>query len=248
MIERPGDGDGAWFLSDGEDARLIGHRGCADQYPENTRLAVRQSAPHVDAIEIDVRRCGSGELVAFHDELLDRLTGRPGAVCDTTWERLRECTVLDSEQPVARLSTLLEAVPADTAVNVELKERGLEADAVEAAGCVDSAVLFLSFDSAVLRELRRVAPDAARALIVATDEVDPIQRATELGCVAVHPQWGIVDRPFVSDAHDAGLAVNAWTVAERAVAADLVRIGVDGLIVDRWDVRGDGRNDPDDGA
>jgi len=48
--------------------QVIGHRGCADVYPENTVRAVTRAANFLDAVEVDVRRCGSGELVVFHDE------------------------------------------------------------------------------------------------------------------------------------------------------------------------------------
>lgn len=36
---------------------MIAHRGCADQYHENTRTAFERSVAHVDAVEIGVRRC-----------------------------------------------------------------------------------------------------------------------------------------------------------------------------------------------
>ena len=52
----------------------IAHRGFADDYPENTPLAFRKASERADAVEMDVQRCGSSELVVFHDAYLDRLT------------------------------------------------------------------------------------------------------------------------------------------------------------------------------
>jgi len=220
-----------------EEVTLIAHRGCAGQYPENTVAALERSAPHVEWVEIDVRRCGSGELVVFHDGTLDRLTGATGRVADTGWDRLRELTVLGSGEPIPRLGEALEAVPADTGVNVELKGRGLAADAVAVAGEVDNDVLYSSFHPAALEAVGAVDTGADRALLVADPDPErAVRRAAALGCVAVHPDAASATAEFVGTADGAGLAVNAWTVTERAGARRLLSAGVDGLIVDRWDV------------
>ena len=55
--------------------RLIAHRGFAGVNPENTLQAVEAAAGVADAIEVDVRRCESGDLVVIHDETVDRLQG-----------------------------------------------------------------------------------------------------------------------------------------------------------------------------
>jgi glycerophosphoryl diester phosphodiesterase len=222
----------------GDRVALIGHRGCAAQYPENTVAAITRAAPHVDAVEIDVRRCGSGELVVCHDAELDRLTGATGRVADADWEDLRGLTVLDSDEPIPRLGEVLAAVPGGTAVNVELKEPGIAADALEAARDADATVWFSSFLPGALEELRDHAPEADRALLVADgDAASAVDRAVGLGCVAVHPAVDLATEPgYVETAREAGLAVNAWTAADGEDAARLLRAGVDGIIADRWDV------------
>ena len=223
---------------DSDGVALIGHRGCAAQYPENTVAAIERAAPHVDAVEIDVRRCGSGELVVCHDAELERLTGATGRVADADWDELRELTVLDSGEPIPRLDRALAAAPEGTAVNVELKERGVAADALEVARDSGTTVWFSSFLPGALEALRDRAPEADRALLVADgDAASAVDRAVDLGCVAVHPAIDLATEPgYVEAAHDAGLAVNAWTAVDGADAARLLRAGVDGIIADRWDV------------
>lgn len=227
--------------TDAADVALIGHRGCADQYPENTAHALARAAPHVDAVEVDVRRCASGELVVFHDEDLDRLTEATGRVADAEWSALRELTVLDSGEPIPRLREALAAVPSETAVNVELKERGLAADALAVAREADVDVWFSSFLPGALAALRDVDPAPETALLVDDGDADDvIERATELDCVAIHPAADLVTGPrFVETAHDAGVEVTAWTVTDRAEGDRLVAAGVDGLVVDRWDLFSD---------
>ncbi|MUW15061.1 glycerophosphodiester phosphodiesterase [Halorubrum sp. CBA1125] len=217
---------------------LIAHRGCAGQYPENTLAAIARAAPRVDAVEIDVRRCGSGELVVFHDERLDRLTGATGRLADADWADLRDLTVLDSDEPVPRLAEALAALPDDTGVNVELKEAGLVADALAVADETDVDPLYSSFRPAVLDALRDAAPEAHSALLVADAEPGPaVRAATDLGCAAVHPDVETAADPaFTEAAHDSGLAVNAWTVTAETDVAPLLAADVDGIITDRWDV------------
>lgn len=233
--------EGAHPRTDGgttsRDVRVIGHRGCAEQYPENTLLAVERSAPHVDMVEVDVQRCGSGELVVFHDDELGRLTDATGSVSTTGWDRLRELTVLDSEQHIPLLSDLLDAVPVDTAVNVELKHEGMADDVLGAASAVENEILFSSFSATALREIRDRDDDAALALVVADSPEIGRSIAADLDCVAVHPDYELVlGTEFVTRAHEDGFAVNAWTVDDEATATRLVEAGVDGLFVDRWDV------------
>ncbi|WP_318568675.1 glycerophosphodiester phosphodiesterase [Salinigranum marinum] len=235
--ETDGDGTATETEATDRDVRLIGHRGCADQYPENTLLAVRESAPHVDMIEIDVQRCGSGELVVFHDDELDRLTDATGSVSTTDWETLSELTVLDSDQRIPLLVALLEAVPSETAVNVELKHEGMADEVLEAAGAVDNEVLFSSFSPTALRELRERDADAPLAFVTNESPESSRSIATDLDCVAINPDYEMVlGTSFVADAHDEGLAVNTWTIDDAETAERVVDAGVDGLFVDRWDV------------
>jgi len=219
--------------------RLIAHRGCAARGPENTVCAIERALPHVDAVEVDVRRCGSGELVVVHDATLGRLTGLDRPVSAVDYETLRSYAVLDSDQSIPRLTDVVDALPADVGLNVELKERGLAAD-VETAVADHPEVWVSSFDATALAETH-----LPRAFLFAGDGdgaddwTAGVATARDLDCVAVHPQYDlVVDTPErVADAHDAGLAVNAWTPPP-AVVPRLRRAAVDGVIVDDWTVDG----------
>lgn len=220
-----------------DDVRLIAHRGCADQYPENTILAAEQSAPHVDMIEFDVQRCGSGELVVFHDDELDRLTDATGSVSRTDWEELKELTILDSDETIPRLSAFLSAVPSDTAVNIELKHDGMAEEVVAAARECDNEVLFSSFWPDALREVREHDSEVALAFLIDDGPERGLSFAADLNCVAVNPGVDLVlDTDFVEQAHADKFEVNTWTVDDRETARRLVDAGVDGLFVDRWDL------------
>lgn len=215
---------------------LVAHRGFADEYPENTLLAFESAAEHADAIEMDVRRCGSGELVVFHDEKLSRLTDVRGLVADTPWSELRELTVLDSGETIPRLESALDAIPDDVWVNVELKHRGMVARVLDAVDGVENELSFSSFEPRALGELRE--RDTAASLgYISQRGPNCIETALDLGCEAVHPSADICDAAFVTRAHEEGLHVNAWTVETRTEAERLAAAGVDGVVADTHRVR-----------
>lgn len=214
--------------------RVIGHRGCPDHFPENTVAAVRGAAPHVDWVEVDVQRCASGEIVVFHDEALDRLTGASGRVRDTTLATLSSLTVGDSDERIPTLVNLLDELPAGTGLNVELKHAGMGREVVDLLGDQPNEAVVSSFQPAALSPV-----DGVPAALLFADEFDGnLGQAADLNCGFVHPHREIVDGEAVERAHEQGVEVNAWTVRTAGEARRLRAAGVDGLIVDSWTVVG----------
>ncbi len=85
----------------------IGHRGANDDEPENTLCSFQKALEiGVDAVEFDVRRAGSGELVVIHDDKVDRTTNGSGAVSSFTLDEIRRLTAEKGE----RIPTLDEAL------------------------------------------------------------------------------------------------------------------------------------------
>jgi glycerophosphoryl diester phosphodiesterase len=209
----------------------IAHRGFADDYPENTPLAFESAAKRADAVEMDVQRCGSGELVVFHDAKLGRVTDRFGLVQDTPWSVLRELEILDSDQTVPSLETALGSVPAGTAINLELKHVGMADEVLDAVGDVANEILLSSFDSNVLRDLHE-RDDGVRLAYINQRGPNCIDTAADLGCVSVHPRADLCDATFVERAHEEGLTVNSWTVDDEEGARALADVGVDGIVSD----------------
>lgn len=209
----------------------IAHRGFADERAENTVGALVAAAGVADFIEFDVRRCGSGELVVFHDETVGRVTDGTGRVEDLTRSELAGLDVLDSGEGIPTLREVLEAIPSTAGINVELKENGLAADVADELTAHGGSILLSSFDASILAELSVVTDDPL-ALIVDGTPNARLERALELGCVAIHPHWDLCDESFVTRAQDAGLDVNVWTIRDNLGAISARSAGVDGLITD----------------
>lgn len=213
---------------------LIAHRGFALEHPENTVGAVRGAAEAgADVVEVDARRAGSGEVVVHHDATVDRVTNGEGPVSDFSAAALADLEVLDSGEGIPQLGQVVEALPDEVGLNVELKEEGLAEDVLPLLEAVEGPVLVSSFSETALEAARAAAPEVDRALLVDRRPRTAVDRATALGCTAIHPRARLVVRSLlVRRAHDAGLAVNAWTLRSPRLARWLTRLGVDGLIAD----------------
>ena len=69
---------------------ICAHRGDNACFPENTVPAFLSAAEkHAAMVEMDVKRCKTGELIILHDGTVDRTTNGKGKVSDLTFDQLR---------------------------------------------------------------------------------------------------------------------------------------------------------------
>ena len=96
------------------------HRGGAEEVPENSLAAFRHA---VDLgyryLETDVHLTVDGVLVAFHDDVLDRVTDSTGRLADLSWDEVSTARIAGTE-PIPTLTELLEAFP-DAQINIDAK-------------------------------------------------------------------------------------------------------------------------------
>lgn len=217
--------------------RPIAHRGCLTQYPENTLSAFRGCAPSVEMIETDVRRCGSGELVIFHDDTLDRVTDATGEVASTPMGALENVSVLGSGESIPQLAEVFEAVPEDVGLNLELKGRDVAAETVAVAEEYDHEVIVSSFYPDDVAAARDAGAETIAHLFYAEEPADfdveaALESASDLGCEYVHPDVGIcLETGMVREARARGFGVNAWTAETESEILALRDRGVHGVVI-----------------
>ncbi len=217
----------------------IAHRGFGAVNPENTLAAVESAvAAGADAIELDIRRCRSDDLVVVHDETIDRVAGASGTVSELSAATLRDLSVLGSGEGVPELGAVCRATPPDVRLNLELKERGIAAETVETARQHGHEPIISSQSTAALTEVEGV----PQGYVFHDEPERRLRAATDLSCTAVHPHWQLCTESFLAAARERDLAVRAWTVTEQTVATDLADVGVDGLIADAPVYCGAGRD------
>lgn len=149
---------------------IASHRGGARLWPENSRLAFRNSAAMaVDFIEFDIHRSRDGMLVVHHDPLLGRTSAGTGAIAGKDWAELKEVALLGTAgETIPSLDEVLDILaPSGIKLRIELKNRGdgsrypgIEREIVDVLTqrrLLDRTT-FTAFDLETLEELTILAP------------------------------------------------------------------------------------------
>jgi glycerophosphoryl diester phosphodiesterase len=235
------------------------HRGGAGEAPENTLVAFEiASALGYKYLETDVHLSRDGVLVAFHDERLDRVTDRTGAIAELGIAEVeaadagfafsrddgRTFPLRDRGIRVPRLEQVMLRWP-DARMNIDPKSDacvGPLAALLDRLGAWDR-VCVGSFSDRRLRHVRALGGGRActsmgphavgLARLMATSGVVPRLGAD---CIQVPIRRGpvrIVTERFVEAAHRSGLSVHVWTINDETTINDLLDLGADGIMSDR---------------
>jgi glycerophosphoryl diester phosphodiesterase len=228
--------------------RLLAHRGASADFPENTLEAFRGAAEQgADGVELDVIRCGTGELVVCHDEWLDRLAGLHWDVRETPWRKLKRLDVGSrlgfAPARIPLLDEVFDALPTSMAINVELKcittdDRGLSLAVAQTIHDrrLDERVFLSSFNPYCLVRVARAYPHLKRGFLIDPDLPWVPQAWFWLPITAltsVHPHFSQVTAERVNRWHRRGWSVAVWTVDEIDEARRLRALGVEDLITNR---------------
>jgi glycerophosphoryl diester phosphodiesterase len=219
------------------------HRGGASEVPENTMPAFEHAVRlGYRYVETDVHVTSDGVLLAFHDDVLDRVTDGSGRIDELPWSVVRDARV-DGREPIPRFEELLEAWP-DVRVNIDPKHDGA-VDALVATirtcNAIDR-VCVGAFSDERLERVRTLLPGVFTSLgPIATLQLGLAaqgQDVPELAapCVQVPTHYAdteIVTPAFVEAAHGRGMQVHVWTIDEQDEMTRLLDLGVDGIMTDR---------------
>ena len=212
---------------------IVGHRGAAGLAPENTLASFRRAAAlGVDAVELDVHLV-EGELVVIHDDAVDRTTNGRGKLADFTLADLRQLDVGGERIPL--LQEVLEALPAEVGVNVELKGKGTGA-ALGRRFPAKRDILTSSFDLNELAAFRAEQPDARCAPLFHRRQADMLDVAQAVDAWSIHIADRVADDAVVENIRAAGFRVLAYTVNDPARAERLAALGARGIFTDRPDI------------
>jgi glycerophosphoryl diester phosphodiesterase len=225
----------------------IAHRGGAGLAAENTLEAFSRSyALGFRCLETDVRITSDGQLVAFHDATLKRVTGRRGKVSAYPLDVLAQTPVFECDG-ILPLSALLAAFP-DCRFIIDVKDRATVAPLAElllATGASSRICAAGAWDSWLLDLRDRVGESLTTALswraltwLIASSR-GARRIDSHAGYAHVPLRFGrfpVFADDVVARAHDAGIKIVVWTVNDAPTMHRLLDCGVDGIITDRPDL------------
>lgn len=241
---------------------VLAHRGDSARFPENTMPAFRSAVNmQVHLIETDVHLTADGQVVIWHDDTLERMSGDPRRLTQLTWKEIRKVdagalftddggrTYPFKGQKISPmlLKELLTEFP-HMRFNIDLKDKTLKlAEAysliLKNLNCIDRVVT-ASFHNSVLQHFRNIIPEA---LTSATSyevlklllfyrsglSAHPLSHTKRILQV---PEYSgiikIVTPGFVKYLHKRGYKIQVWTVNETDDMNRLLNMGVDGLFTD----------------
>ena len=92
--------------------RIWAHRGCSQNYPENTLTAFKKAmeVPGISGIELDIQLTRDGEMVVIHDERIDRTTDGFGFVRDYTLEELKSFHIYNGMGEAEKIPSMREVL------------------------------------------------------------------------------------------------------------------------------------------
>jgi len=218
---------------------VIGHRGSAGNWPENTLAAIRHAiACGVDWVEIDIRSIDD-EIIVLHDDTLDRTTNGTGSVYAHTLASLRSLDAGQGEK-IPYLNEVMDTIDARVGLNIEIKQRGSNAELQDTlVRYLDKnsrwrdKIMLSSFMDDVMRELSDTAPGGCLlGALTDSDPIDTIETATRLGMYAANISLRQLSKSVVEHAHQNKLKLLVYTVNDRDDVARCKRMNVDGIFTD----------------
>jgi glycerophosphoryl diester phosphodiesterase len=213
----------------------IGHRGAMGHETENTIASIKKALDlGVDRIEIDVFVIKTGEVVVFHDEILDSLTNSSGKIEEYNFENLQK-VIVKGNHKIPTLSEIIDAIDKKVPLNIELKGKNTAQPTFEILetfyrkGWKKEDFIISSFLWDELEIYRKL--DSTIAIDILTEEnpLDAIPIAKKLNATSINPWFKTLTQDNVNEIHKAGFKINTYTVNEFSDIKKVIALGVDGI-------------------
>lgn len=234
----------------------LAHRGGSTYPPnagrENTVHAFRQAVEMgYRYLETDVHATSDGRLVAFHDEVLDRVTDAEGTIAEMPWAEVSRARI-NGTDAIPLMDELFETFP-EARFNIDVKSAGAIEPLVEAVrrhAALDRVCIGSFSDTRIGAVRRALGPRLATSAgprDIATVKLLPfvvsrlLRSPAQALQIPVTHRLGpatvtLVTRRLVEATHRLGKIVHVWTIDEAAEMHRLLDLGVDGIVTDRIDV------------
>jgi len=207
--------------------KIFAHRGLSSKYPENTVCAFKEALKYdIQGVETDVQLSKDGEMMIFHDEILERTTGCKGFLKDLTFTELRKLNAnngYEGNYPIPTLDEFLDVFKdyPNVIVNLELKTSvfeylGIEEKVYECIKCHNmiDQIIISSFNHETLVRMKEIDPNVKTGVLTGDRIFNAEEYCKSLKADFYQPFFAVIKPERVKLAHDLGIGVNVWTVDE----------------------------------
>jgi len=231
------------------ESMIIAHRGASDRFNEHTLTAYKiASDDDVDYIEIDLRMTKDGELVAMHDDTINRTTNETGKVSDYTLEELKRIHTISNhdlqneEEEIPSLQEIFDALSETENFYIETRlvnnQLAMEEKLIEllkAYNLLDNKrVIIQSFSTKSLEKVHSLAPAIPLTLLFKKGEFD-VEKAISSNYPIIGIESSDVTRRVVEELHTSGKKVHVFFTNRKTQKIEQKRmkqLQVDGYFTD----------------
>jgi glycerophosphoryl diester phosphodiesterase len=233
---------------------VIGHRGACGYAPENTLVSFKKAASlGAQWVEFDVKLSHDGELVVFHDDVLDRTTNGTGLLEKYSYQELAQLDAGSWFDPIFRG----EKIPTLANVITCLEQHGLQANieikpnkdqeeetAIKTVNFLNEhwpaklalpLISSFSFKSLVLvheMNMRSQKPSFPIGLLLDHWDNNWMSVALVLRCASIHCKESIITKERAKQVKDEGYKLLVYTINQLVRARELWSLGVDSVFSD----------------
>ena len=220
------------------------HRGGASEAPENSLPAFQHA---IDLgyryLETDVHATADGVLVAFHDDVLDRVTDRAGRIADLPWSEVSLARI-DGVEPIPLLEDILTTWP-DVRVNIDPKaDTSVEPliEVLRRCGAVDRVCVGSFSDERTDRVRAALGPELCTGMgpdefvgLIQAFQGEDVTFRSQAAQIPPRDHNGrdLASPDLIEVAHAHGIVVHVWTIDDPDEMRALLDAGVDGIMTDR---------------
>ncbi|WP_010522191.1 glycerophosphodiester phosphodiesterase [Aquimarina agarivorans] len=221
----------------------IGHRGAKALVDENTIASIEKAIElGVDAVEIDIHKCATGELVVMHDETVKRTTNGKGKIVNLSFSEL---SMLRTEHmhKIPTLAEVLMVCQGKCKLHIELKGKGtakaacflIEATVAQNKWTYDQLCVS-SFDAKRLNKIKARNGNIKVGLITESKTSKALAVAVNNNYDNIYIFHEKLRSRFVRMAKQKNLNVYAWTVNKPADIKKMQALEISGIISDNPDL------------
>jgi glycerophosphoryl diester phosphodiesterase len=217
----------------------IGHRGAKGHVIENTLDSFQKAIDlHCDAVELDVHKCKSGEIVVFHDFVLDKLTNLKGNVSDFTLTELKQAFV-HKKHTIPTLKEVLNLLDGKCIVNIELKGKNTAQPVVELLNKTvqithwqPNNFIISSFDEDEILTCLHLKSNYLLGIIVQNNFTEAFNFAQKHNLYSIHAHFNLLTNDNCKFAKENKFKIFAWTVNDFKDIEKVKNLAIDGIISD----------------
>jgi glycerophosphoryl diester phosphodiesterase len=218
---------------------IFAHRGANSFAPENSIPAFEKALDlGCDGVELDVRLCGSGEVVVFHDRFTHRLTGYHGNIQKLRYQKIKKLSLGALQEKIPTLDEVLELLHRKVLINIDVKKDLFSKNDFEERIIrilkkhnLKNNIIISSFNPRVLKKISVLFPGLPSGYIFRNKSSMVLLNGHPVN--SLHARYQILDKKYISNLTHRANDIYAWTVDEVKSMLEQIQNGIHGIISNR---------------